>query len=222
MMKKLLAGLASLMLLLSLNVSAEQPVDASDPYSLISTVATNTVNRLKSMDEKDSHNPQKMRQVVDEELLPYINYTYASYTVLGPELSKTSKAQRDAFTDAFKDYLVATMAQVFTKYNPSTQNITLRKPGDITGRRIVSVRAEFNEGDKPPVNVDFKARLNKKTAQWQVIDFVAEGISMLSSKQSELGGLIRQKGIDAVTAELKQKVKNGISLDDEIPAAGKK
>jgi phospholipid transport system substrate-binding protein len=33
---------------------------------------------------------------------------------------------------------------------------------------------------------------------------VAEGVSLLSSKQSELGGSIRQKGIDSVSNMLEQ------------------
>ena len=35
---------------------------------------------------------------------------------------------------------------------------------------------------------------------------VAEGISLLSAKQSELSGLIRDKGIDAVSRQLNEHV----------------
>ena len=52
----------------------------------------------------------------------------------------------------------------------------------------------------------FKMRLNKKTGSWKAYDMVAEGISLLSAKQSELTGLIREKGIDSVTATLHQHV----------------
>ena len=55
------------------------------------------------------------------------------------------------------------------------------------------------------IDVAFKVRLNKKTKQWQAFDMVAEGISLLDSKQAELGSIIRQKGLPYVTELLKSK-----------------
>ena len=57
---------------------------------------------------------------------------------------------------------------------------------------------------KPDINVIFKLRQNNKTGEWKAFDMVAEGISLLSSKQSELGGMIRDKGIDAVSQMLEE------------------
>ena len=56
------------------------------------------------------------------------------------------------------------------------------------------------------LEVIFKLRKNKKTGQWKIYDMVAEGISLLSAKQSELSGLIRDKGIDAVSKQLNEHV----------------
>jgi phospholipid transport system substrate-binding protein len=54
------------------------------------------------------------------------------------------------------------------------------------------------------IDVAFKVRLNKKTKQWQAFDMVAEGISLLDSKQAELGSIIRQKGLPYVTELFKK------------------
>ena len=56
----------------------------------------------------------------------------------------------------------------------------------------------------PDINVIFKLRQNSKTGEWKAFDMVAEGISLLSAKQTELGGLIRQQGIDAVSQMLEE------------------
>jgi phospholipid transport system substrate-binding protein len=45
-------------------------------------------------------------------------------------------------------------------------------------------------------------RKDTKTGEWQVFDMIAEGISLLSSKQSEWNGKLRQEGILAVAKEL--------------------
>ncbi|HIP76007.1 MAG TPA: ABC transporter substrate-binding protein, partial [Psychromonas hadalis] len=41
--------------------------------------------------------------------------------------------------------------------------------------------------------------------EWKVFDVIAEGVSMLSTKQSEIGGLIDKKGIDEVIKMLNEK-----------------
>ena len=51
-------------------------------------------------------------------------------------------------------------------------------------------------------------RQNQKTNTWKAYDMVAEGISLLSAKQSELSSLIRQHGIDYVSNMLEEHVKN--------------
>jgi phospholipid transport system substrate-binding protein len=51
--------------------------------------------------------------------------------------------------------------------------------------------------------LEFKLR-KEKNGEWQAFDMVAEGISLLSSKQSEWNGKIRQEGVLAVAKELEQ------------------
>jgi phospholipid transport system substrate-binding protein len=48
-------------------------------------------------------------------------------------------------------------------------------------------------------------RKHKKTGDWKAYDMVAEGVSLLDSKQAELSSLIRQKGLAYVTEILKEK-----------------
>ena len=54
-------------------------------------------------------------------------------------------------------------------------------------------------------DVSFKVRKNRKTNEWKAFDMVAEGVSLLDSKQAELSGIIRQKGLPYVTELLKKK-----------------
>jgi phospholipid transport system substrate-binding protein len=64
--------------------------------------------------------------------------------------------------------------------------------------------------NRDPINISFKVRRNSKTNEWKAFDMVAEGISLLDSKQKELAGLIRQKGLPHVTELLKEKSQRNI------------
>ena len=103
---------------------------------------------------------------------------------------------------AFTDYIVATYADALGKYDKQT--IEVEKPKALGDDKIVSVSVAVKEAGKPNINVIFKLRQNNRTGQWKAFDMVAEGISLLSAKQSELGGMIRDKGIDAVSQMLEE------------------
>ena len=53
-------------------------------------------------------------------------------------------------------------------------------------------------GGQAPIKLDFKWRKNSKTGEWQAYDMVAEGVSMVVTKQNEWSGILRQQGIDAL------------------------
>ena len=70
---------------------------------------------------------------------------------------------------------------------------------------MVSVETSVIEPGRAPINISFRVRKHKKTGEWKAYDMVAEGISLLDSKQAELSSLIRQKGLAHVTEMLKEK-----------------
>ena len=55
------------------------------------------------------------------------------------------------------------------------------------------------------VQLSFKLRKNQKSGEWKVFDVIAEGISMLNTKQSEISELIQRQGIDHVIDLLEKK-----------------
>ncbi|MEZ8094918.1 phospholipid-binding protein MlaC [Photobacterium swingsii] len=195
--------ISALGVLLTLTSAIAAPVvDKTDPYKMMAVVSTTMFDRLKAEQAKITQNPEHLRVVVQQELLPYVNSRYAAYKVLGPQLKKTTKEQRNAFVDAFTDYLVASYAQVLTQYTDQKIQIEPAKTVPVD-RTIVSVRVDIIDKQRPPIRLDFKLRKNKKTNEWQGYDMVAEGVSMISTKQSEWSGQLRTEGVEAVTNTLK-------------------
>lgn len=177
-------------------------VDQSNPYVMIDQVSALTFNRMKAEQGQIQRNPDRLRTIVREELLPYINTRYAAYKVLGPQLKKTTAEERNNFVAAFTDYLVASYAQVLTQYTDQDIEVEPRKSVP-AGRSVVPVRVDIVDPKRPPIRLDFKLRKNKKSGQWQAFDMVAEGVSMISTKQSEWSSQLRKDGVAAVTKDLK-------------------
>lgn len=65
------------------------------------------------------------------------------------------------------------------------------------------------------VRLDFQWRKNSQTGNWQAYDMIAEGVSMITTKQNEWGTLLRTKGIDGLTAQLKSISQQKITLEEK-------
>jgi len=122
--------------------------------------------------------------------------------VLGQYYKSATPAQRDAYFAAFREYLKQAYGQALAMYHGQTYQIAPEQPlGDKT---IVPIRVTIiDPNGRPPVRLDFQWRKNSQTGNWQAYDMIAEGVSMITTKQNEWGTLLRTKGIDGLTAQLK-------------------
>jgi phospholipid transport system substrate-binding protein len=205
MLKKIIG-----VLLLACLGSSAQAAYPADPFALINEAASRTFNRLNQDQQKIHSEPGYLRVVIRDELMPYVDNKFAAYKVIGSNIKETTPAQRDRFTLAFTDYIIATYADALAKYDQ--QKVKVESPRALGDDKVVSVNVAVLDPGKPDINVIFKLRQNNKTGEWKAFDMVAEGISLLSSKQSELGGMIRDKGIDAVSQMLEEHNKKPAQL----------
>lgn len=211
MFQILVKAVVTVFLLLSSVITFQaqaEEVNTQDPYLMLKTVANKTFERFYQDKAKIDENPDYLKVIVEEELMPYIDYKYASYKVMGQHLRETTKEQRKAFVAAFEGYLVSTYAQAFTEY--TDQKIEFAPARDFTHDKIVEVHVRIIEPGRPPIKLLFKVR-RLKSDHWKAFDLVAEGVSLLASKQSEVTSLIRKEGIESVIEMLKQKTAVKIS-----------
>ena len=178
-------------------------VDKKNPYLMIKTVAGKTFKRFADEQQAIQKNPNILKKIVREELMPYINYKYSAFKVIGKHLKKTTAEERKNFVPVFREYLVTSYAQVFTLYD--NQPVEFAPSKNFSDKKIVAVNSRVIMQGRNDIDVSFKVRKNRKTKEWKAFDMVAEGVSLLDSKQAELGSIIRQKGLPYVTELLKKK-----------------
>lgn len=196
--------------------SYAQDIDKTQPYEMIKQVSQNLFDRLKVENESIRENPEILKVVVEEELMPYIDYRYSALKVLGSHLRKEkNKENVKEFVVAFREYLVTSYAQVLTLYSDQLVQFEPEKAVDAS-KRITSVKVDVVDAPRPDIRLEFKLRKNKKTGEWLAFDIVAEGVSLLSSKQSEWGSKIRKEGIPSVSQELMVLSARPIRFEGEV------
>lgn len=189
-------------------------VDQTNPYKLMDEAAAKTFNRLKSEQPKIKQDPEYLRTIVREELLPYVQIKYAGALVLGTYYKGATPAQREAYFTAFEDYLEQVYGQALAMYHGQTYQIAPEQP--IGDKNIVAIRVTIiDTNGRPPVRLDFQWRKNSKTGYWQAYDMIAEGVSMITTKQNEWGDILRKQGIDGLTKQLEISAKAPITLEEK-------
>ena len=204
--KIIVAGFLSVATLFSSQAFAE-----TSPYVLMQQTADKLFSDIKANQGKIKSTPEYLRTIVRNDLMPHVHVKYAGQLVLGKSLSSASEAQREKFFDAFGQFIEQSYAQVLTQYSDQKVEIESEKPTD--GKSIVTIRVNvISANNAPPIKLDFKWRKNSRTGEWQAYDMAAENVSMVATKQNEWSGILRQQGIDTLTAQVAQSAKQPITL----------
>jgi phospholipid transport system substrate-binding protein len=114
--------------------------------------------------------------------------------------------------------MVGTYAGVFTQYRDQKVIIEPGQPIEAQ-KKIITIRTRVIDPGKPDIKIEFKLRRMRDGNNWLVFDMVAEGISLLDSKRSELSSLIRQQGLVPVAALLEEKAKAPIKAPEKAKNA---
>ena len=219
-MKAKLAAFFTLLVMVVLPVSAQDSlpeVNTQDPYKMVEQVGNRTFERIKTSKDDIAANPEILRDIMEQELLPYIDYQYSAFKVLGKHLDmkKTDRETLIEYIRVFRQYLVTSYADALSYYDD--QEVVFAPAEEFDGDKNVTVRALIRDGDRPDIKVAFKVRKSGKADEWKAYDMVAEGISMLNSKRSEFESILRQDGIDAVIALMRDKIGKPVELKQGEP-----
>ena len=171
---------------------------AGRAYDVINDVSKQLFPKLSAIKSDDQ---QGLKNIVVSDLMPYVDIKYAAYKVMGANIRSTNEDQRKRFVGAFETYIVDTYSAALGKYDQQTIKVDPKTVGDAKST-VVNVSVNTKTGEV--YRVAFKLRQNQKTQEWKVYDMVAEGISLLSSKQAEFNDLIAKNGIDKVCEMLEQ------------------
>jgi phospholipid transport system substrate-binding protein len=185
------------MLLFSLLGAAQAEVA---PDVLVHKTADDILAEIKAHRELYAKDYAKLYQMADEKVLPHFDFRRMSQWVLGRNWKEATPEQRERFTTEFRDLLVGTYSQALLNYND--QRIEYlpmqRKPDDTE----VTVKTEVKQtGGQPNIPIYYSFYKNKD-GEWKVYDISIEGVSLVTNYRSVYASKIREKGMDALIAEI--------------------
>ena len=200
------AGL-SLVAAVGLFAGSVQAQDAAKlgPHELISKVANDTLKDLDANRAEYAKNKNKVRELVDKNMLPYFDTAYSAQLVLAKHWRTATPEQRKRFVEAFYQSLLQNYGEAVVEFTPDRLRI-LPYQGNPTDK-VATVRTEIrrDNGSRVPVNYS----LRRTDAGWKAYDVQIEGVSYVKSFRTDFGSEIDQKGLEAVIQRLEQQVASG-------------
>jgi len=182
------ATILSLLLVISHALHADSTPTAG---SLIQVTAKQMLNRIEQDRSQIDTNPRHIYDLVDEILLPHIDFKRMSRWVLGKYWRRASVAEREDFVEEFRKLIIRTYSTALLEY--SGQEINFLPVRNTTDPNQASVRTEIRPANGPMIPISYDLYRND-LGQWKVYDVSIDGISLIANYRSSFSSQIRRSG----------------------------
>lgn len=201
MRKNFLTLLTSFIMLCLTSVvlaSSEPP-----PMLMLQKVSTNILGELDKNIANLQKDNQLVSQIVERNLVPYVDVTGMSQNVIGRSYWQSASPQlRKEFTEQFTKYVIKTYANAFASYNRETITFSPIRGYDPTQTRV-QINSSINRSNGPAIRVQY--RVIKLNNQWLIYDFSVDGVSFIQNYRSQFAGTLTQGGLPLLVQQLKAK-----------------
>ena len=197
-MRQLVRGILLVLAITSVfGVSADSHL--SDPSDLLEDTAVTVFNKLNENFKDYSENPELLRDIVRQDLLPLLDVRYSARLILGRTGREATAEQLDRFAQAMADLLVYRYSTGLLRFRSKEQIEVLPMKGRIDPRMTrVRTRVRLDSGGYAPVDYVFRMT----DGGWKAFDLVVEGISYVTTYRNQIMPEVQAEGIDAVIARL--------------------
>lgn len=206
-MKKVLIG--AMFMLLGAAQAVAFATDERDPQTVISETIGHILELLESKREEYEANPELLRDVVRDDLLPMIDLEYSARLILGRSGRSATPEQIRAFSEAMSSVLMNRYSDGLLNFRSDEQVEIMPLKGKNTERLTrVRTRIKLANGGHAPVDYAFR----KTEAGWKAFDVTVEGISYVITFRNQISPQVDAEGIDKVTADI---LEGNVKLGDE-------
>ena len=188
---------------------------SESPEVLIQRVAAELIEAVKSDAALRNGDQTRVIALVDNRLLPHVNFTRMTAASVGRFWRQATPEQKQKLQAEFKTLLVRTYSGALSQVKDQTLVVKpLRaNPGDTE----VIVRSELRTPGRDPVQLDY--RVEKTEAGWKVYDLNVLGVWLVETYRGQFAQEINAKGLDGLIAALAQRNRGNAT---EKPPIGSK
>ena len=179
------------------------------PDALVKRLSADLLATIKADPALRDGDIGKINAVVNEKVMPYVNFRRMTSAAVGPSWRKASESQRERQQQEFKALLSRTYSGALSQVKDQT--ITVKPLRAAEGDTDVLVRTEVN-GKGDPVQLDF--RLEKDAGGWKIYNLNVLGVWLVETYRSQFAEEINKGGLDGLIQALASRS----SMPANVPA----
>jgi phospholipid transport system substrate-binding protein len=179
-----------------------QPVWATagvqTPDALIRQVSSEVLDIVKADAEIQAGNIQRIITLVDDKVMPHVNFARMTAIAVGRPWRGATAQQRERLQAEFKTLLVRTYAGALTQVKDQTLQLKpVRATADTTD---LVVRSEV-KGKGQSIQLDY--RMEKTASGWKIYDVNVLGVWLAdTSFRSQFAPVLASSGVDGLISTL--------------------
>ncbi len=194
-MKNLLKVFAVLFLLSTAANADDKVVQIKE---FINNVGDKIIKTAADNSLSDAKKREKIIITIDE----VVDAQWIARFVLAKQYKGFNEEQKQKFSALYRQFMINTYGPKFKNYNGRKFEVI----EVVQQNSFYVAKAEFTPKDGKAINVDF--RVKEKEKKLVIIDFVAEGISLIETQRSEFNSAISQNGIEKFLQDFQVRVES--------------
>lgn len=170
------------------------------PDAFIKRITNETLDTIKADKALRNGDVAKIMQLVDNKLMPHVNFRRMTALATGPAWRKATPEQQKKLQDEFKTLLVRTYSGALSQVSDQVVQLKPLRQGQEDSNLVVNTEVR-GKGD--PIQLDY--RLEKTPgvgAGWMIFDLNVLGVWLVENYRTQFTKEINAGGIDALIASL--------------------
>jgi phospholipid transport system substrate-binding protein len=175
------------------------------PDALMKRLSDEVLGIIKTDKLVQSGNVDRIMQVVDNKIMPNVNFQRMTASAVGPAWRQATPEQRQRLQEEFKLLLVRTYAGALSQVND--ESVTVKPLRAQPTDTDVIVRSEIR-GRGEPIQLEY--RLEKTPGQgagWKIYNLNVLGVWLVETYRSQFAEQVNAKGIDGLIATMAERNK---------------
>lgn len=179
--------------------------DVVPANEFVEKFSLNILAEIKERKQELIENPDKLDQLIDEKVMPRVNFQKMTQLVVGRPWRTATPEQREQVTQEFRVLLVKTYSGALSQVGDQRLEVDrLRARPEDTD---VIVTSRVIQKSAPPVDLAY--RVEKTESGWKIYDLSVLGLWLVDSYKAQFKPILSNSGMDGLISALK--AKNGQS-----------
>jgi len=171
---------------------------AATPDAMVRDLSNEVLNAIKADKALASGDTMRVQKLVDEKILPYVDFEKMTRLAVGRGWRQATPEQRAALTREFRTLLVRTYSGALSQVKD--HQVKLRPFRAQPNESDVMVRTNIVASRGDPIQLDY--RLEKTSAGWKIYDVNILGVWLVENYKSQFASEINANGVDGLIKSL--------------------